>query len=195
MWFFIHELLENYKFRMKELYKEIQRLNALDPVGPEKRLCKLFEEAGELAQAVNKKLGRKVVTETDEKIIDLIREEAADTIQCVLSFMDSYGMDLTFMEDTFVDGSNKEDIPTKEVLMKLFKHIGCLSYDVEHSNNANKVYVNKCISKAFILARHHGLSESEVIEKIKEKNIKWEALVTKRKELAEKIDKIKNNKK
>jgi len=168
------------KVEIKEIYKEIQRLNSIDQVGPEKRLCKLFEEAGELSQAINKKLGRKVINETEEEIIELIREETADTIQCVLSFMDAYGMDLTFMEDTFINGSNKEDIPPEKVLMKLFKHIGCLSYDVEHKNSANKVYINKVISKAFILACHYGISESEVIEKIIEKNVKWEKVINKR---------------
>ena len=39
---------------MEELYKVIQDINKLDTVGPADRLCKLFEESGELAQAVNR---------------------------------------------------------------------------------------------------------------------------------------------
>jgi len=175
-----HENRPFVPFTIREIYEDIQRINKLDPTTPEKRLCKLFEEAGELAQAINKKLGRKVVKETDEEVLDLICEEAADTIQCALSFMDSVDMDLTFMEDTFVDGSNKEDIPTEEVLMKLFKHIGCLSYDIEHSNPTNKVWVNKCISKAFILAGHYGIKESEVIARMPSKNVKWEKVINDR---------------
>ena len=83
---------------MKEIYKEIQRINELDPANPALRLCKLFEEAGEFAQAVNKKLGRKVVNETEQEVLDLIKEEAADTIQCLLSFADSYDLGFHFFE-------------------------------------------------------------------------------------------------
>jgi NTP pyrophosphatase (non-canonical NTP hydrolase) len=81
---------------MKEVYKDLQRINKLDPASPSERLCKLFEESGELAQAVNKKTGRKVVSETDEEIRDLILEEASDTIQCVISLIDSW--DITYDE-------------------------------------------------------------------------------------------------
>ena len=77
---------------MKELYKEIQEINKLDQVGPAERLCKLFEESGELAQAVNRSIGRKVNTTSKEEVIDLICEEAADTIQCVISLIDTYGI-------------------------------------------------------------------------------------------------------
>ena len=75
---------------MKDIYKDIQRINLLDPATPAERLCKLFEESGELAQAVNKKIGRKVVTETDEEVRELILEESADTIQCVISLIDTW---------------------------------------------------------------------------------------------------------
>ena len=75
---------------MKDIYNDIQRINLLDPATPAERLCKLFEESGELAQAVNKKIGRKVVTETDEEVRELILEEAADTIQCVISRIDTW---------------------------------------------------------------------------------------------------------
>lgn len=77
---------------MKDIYNDIQRINLLDPATPAERLCKLFEESGELAQAVNKKIGRKVVTETDEEVRDLILEEASDTIQCVISLIDTWGI-------------------------------------------------------------------------------------------------------
>jgi NTP pyrophosphatase (non-canonical NTP hydrolase) len=81
---------------MKEVFVDIQRINKLDPATPSERLCKLFEESGELAQAVNKKIGRKKVTETDDEIRDLILEEASDTIQCVISLIDSW--DITYEE-------------------------------------------------------------------------------------------------
>ena len=92
---------------MKEVYRDIQRINSLDPATPTLRLCKLFEEAGEFAQAVNKKLGRKVANETEEEIIELIKEEAADTIQCLLSFADSYDLDYSHFKDEFIDNSHR----------------------------------------------------------------------------------------
>jgi len=72
----------------------------LDDVGPADRLCKLFEESGELAQAVNRTTGRKKNKMSEDEVIDLICEEAADTIQCVISLIDTYGItydDLTKM--------------------------------------------------------------------------------------------------
>jgi len=76
----------------KELYIEVQEINKLDNVGAPERLCKLFEESGELAQAVNRSIGRKKNKMSDEEVIELICEEAADTSQCVLSLIDTYGI-------------------------------------------------------------------------------------------------------
>lgn len=77
---------------MKEALQNIKRINSLDPATPAERLCKLFEESGELAQAVNKTIGRKVVRETEDELRALILEEASDTIQCVFSLIDAYGI-------------------------------------------------------------------------------------------------------
>lgn len=166
---------------MKKVYKDIQRINALDPATPTLRLCKLFEEAGEFAQAINKKLGRKVVNETEEEVIDLIKEEAADTIQCLLSFADSYELGYEFFKDQFIDGSHRTDgIHPEAVLRKLFKYIGGVVYRFE-KNHPELIYqFNKCISKVFILTTEYGIKESEVIAKIAEKNIKWEKVVNER---------------
>lgn len=51
---------------MKETYKDIQRINALDPATSELRLCKLFEECGEFSRVVNMKFGRKATELTPE---------------------------------------------------------------------------------------------------------------------------------
>jgi NTP pyrophosphatase (non-canonical NTP hydrolase) len=77
---------------MKKIFEEIKRINNLDPASIPERLCKLFEESGELAQAVNKTIGRKTVRESEEELKSLICEEAADTIQCVISLVDSYNI-------------------------------------------------------------------------------------------------------
>lgn len=77
---------------MKEIFKEIQRINKNDPAIASERLCKVFEEAGELAQEINKTIGRKSRTETPSELKDMICEEAADTIQCIISLIDTYGI-------------------------------------------------------------------------------------------------------
>ncbi len=99
---------------MKKVFKDIQRINKLDPATPSERLCKLFEESGELAQAVNKKIGRKVVTETDDEIRDLILEEASDTIQCVISLIDSW--DITY--DEVVEKIKSKNIKWEKIINK-----------------------------------------------------------------------------
>jgi NTP pyrophosphatase (non-canonical NTP hydrolase) len=166
---------------MKKVYKEIQRINKLDPATPTLRLCKLFEEAGEFAQAVNKKLGRKVVNETEQEVLDLIKEEAADTIQCLLSFADSYDLGYSHFKDEFRDGSHRPDGTKPEVILaKIFKYVGGIVYRFEKNHPELEFQFNTCISKVFTLASYYGIKESEVVAKIAEKNIKWEKVVNKR---------------
>jgi NTP pyrophosphatase (non-canonical NTP hydrolase) len=166
---------------MKKVYKEIQRINKLDPATPTLRLCKLFEEAGEFAQAVNKKLGRKVVNETEQEVLDLIKEEAADTIQCLLSFADSYDLGYSHFKDEFRDGSHRPDGTKPEVILaKIFKYVGGIVYRFEKNHPELEFQFNTCISKVLTLASYYGIKESEVVAKIAEKNIKWEKVVNKR---------------
>jgi NTP pyrophosphatase (non-canonical NTP hydrolase) len=77
---------------MKKLFREVKELNKLDEVGPEFRLAKLFEESGELARAVNMDLGRKKHNLSKKEVKAEIAEEAADTIQCIFSLIDYYGI-------------------------------------------------------------------------------------------------------
>ncbi len=99
---------------MKDIYNDIQRINLLDPATPAERLCKLFEESGELAQAVNKKIGRKVANETDEEVRELILEEAADTIQCVISLIDTWEISY----DELVQKIDSKNIKWESVINK-----------------------------------------------------------------------------
>lgn len=174
---------------MKEIYRDIQRINKLDPATPALRLCKLFEEAGEFAQAVNKKLGRKVVNESEQEVIDLIKEEAADTIQCLLSFADSYDLDFSFFEDQFLENSHEPDgIFPERNLAKLFKYIGGVVYRWEKNHKELIFQFNSCLSKVLSLTSYYGIKESEVVAEIAKKNIKWEKVVNKRiQDLHEKI--------
>ncbi len=77
---------------MEKHYKKVKALNKKDAVGIELALCKLFEEAGELAQAVNMKIGRKVTKMSDKEIKENITEECADTIQNVFCVAEKAGI-------------------------------------------------------------------------------------------------------
>lgn len=74
-------------------YKDISRINKKDSASHTERLGKFFEEAGELAKAVNKTNGRKVLSseDTPEKIKDDILDEAADSTQNIISILDGFG--------------------------------------------------------------------------------------------------------
>ena len=99
---------------MKNLFKEIQKINKLDPATNTERLAKLFEEAGELAQEVNKTNGRKTHDSTDEEIIKEITSEAADVIQNVFSLADGFGISLK----EICEAMEKKNIKWKSKLKK-----------------------------------------------------------------------------
>jgi len=86
---------------MENHFKKVKALNKKDTFSIELALCKLFEEAGELAQAVNMKTGRKVTKLTDRQIKDNITEECADTIQNVFSVADKAGITYKQICDAF----------------------------------------------------------------------------------------------
>jgi len=98
-----------------EVYSEISRINKKDPATHEARLGKLFEESGELAKAINKTNGRKVLEEGEnsDSIRDEIVYEAADTIQNVISIIDGFGITskelLQAMSDKNMHWENKVD--------------------------------------------------------------------------------------
>lgn len=166
---------------MKDTYKEIQRINKLDPSSSELRLCKFFEEVGEFARAVNMMLGRKATTLNNEQILEEIKEEAADTIQCLLSFADTYDLDYSVFKDQFINGSHKPDGTRPEFMLpKVFKYVGGIVYRFETNHPELICQFNRCISKVLSLTSYYGIKESEVVEKISVKNIKWEKIVNKR---------------
>ncbi|HWY35833.1 MAG TPA: hypothetical protein VNX68_14415 [Nitrosopumilaceae archaeon] len=78
---------------LEDIYIDISRINKKDPATNAERLGKLFEETGELAKAINKTNGRKVLEEEDttENIAKEVLHEAADSIQNVISILDGFG--------------------------------------------------------------------------------------------------------
>ena len=79
--------------KFEDVYTDISRINKKDPATNAERLGKLFEETGELAKAINKTNGRKVLNEEDttENIAKEVLYEAADSIQNVISVIDGFG--------------------------------------------------------------------------------------------------------
>jgi NTP pyrophosphatase (non-canonical NTP hydrolase) len=79
--------------KFEDIYNDISRINKKDPATNAERLGKLFEETGELAKAINKTNGRKVLKEEDtaESIHKEVLDEAADSVQNVISIIDGFG--------------------------------------------------------------------------------------------------------
>lgn len=97
------------KSTMESVFSEIVELNKLDPADHSKRLSKLFEESGELAKEINKVTGRKVLSheDTEEAIRKNICDEAADTIQNVISLIEPFGITLQDIVDSISNGNKK----------------------------------------------------------------------------------------
>lgn len=76
---------------MKQIYKDIKKLNEITGRNLSLIMMKTTEEFGELAQEVNKLYGLKKTKETQKDINQNILEEGVDTIQCVLSLLAENG--------------------------------------------------------------------------------------------------------
>lgn len=89
---------------MNKVFNYVNHVDNLDKVSNEKMLCKLFEECGELAQAVNKTIGMKSVGTSDVRAE--ILEESADVIQIVFALLSRY--DITY-DELVAEVINKTD--------------------------------------------------------------------------------------
>jgi len=187
---------------MKEVYEDVQRVNKLDPATPELRFCKLGEEFGELVQAVNKKLGRKVINETEQEILDLILEESADTIQCLMSYVDGIGVNFEDLngllsgewmkKDEIYNFNNHEEYKVPELIMWVEVYKGKLAESglIKEERTPSFVpndWVSNSKSSSIVIIRHvmalagiYGFTPGDVMKKILQKNIKWEKVINKR---------------
>jgi NTP pyrophosphatase (non-canonical NTP hydrolase) len=81
---------------MEKQYNEITKLVAKQGDGVAIHLCKLTEEVGELAQAINKRLGTKSLKKSDTTtaIRENIKEEISDCIQILFGIAYLHGISL-----------------------------------------------------------------------------------------------------
>jgi len=78
---------------MKKQFQDIHNISKLDKKGNiPLALCKLAEEFGELAQAVNMQTGRKKSSCSPKEIREKVVEESADVIQNVFCVADKFGI-------------------------------------------------------------------------------------------------------
>lgn len=171
---------------MKDIYEEIKRINKLDPASSTHRMCKISEEVGELAQAVNKTLGRKVVSESREEVINLIKEEAADSIQCILSLLDSCSVNFEKIRfESLLGNCNLNDIygicdDVAEELIELEINKG---YMFESSKKGYfslmTIRAENLIMSLLRIAGFYEITLGDIIETIKVKNVKWESVIKK----------------
>ena len=96
--------------------KEIEKLNKIDPATISERLCKVMEEVGELAQAINKTTGRKFWKKNDtlKKINENILEEGVDSIQCIVSLLTQMG----FNDDDIISVMEKKNKAWEKSMQK-----------------------------------------------------------------------------
>lgn len=171
---------------MVDLYGEIYRLNLGDQVSPELRFSKLAEEAGELTQALNMKLGRK--PSYGKNVDALILEEVADTIQCTISYLDSLGVTSEqFTFATLIDGAKKkyyqtdefgDNIETKILHMEAIKgEMATLFLNEDDYLVPSTMSLSTSLMQlAFSIAGDHGFKVARVTNEIAIKNKKWEKI-------------------
>lgn len=163
-------------------FKDVARINKQDKTTAELRLCKVYEEMGELTQAVNKTLGRKVAKETKEEILDNILEELADTFQCLYSWWDTSVNKASEDLERTLDLTTvpvKHSKSAQEVVIDCYKAIAdteASSYGVTYSSMA-KVFI-----ELLKLAQCFKFEFDDINKMVLIKNKKWEAVVDARKE-------------
>ena len=97
---------------IQEIYQEISNLNIFDKATHSERMCKVAEEFGELAQSVNKTIGRKINKLSEEEKKAEIIEEGADLIQTTISLLYGYGITAEELIAALVEKNKKWAVVT-----------------------------------------------------------------------------------
>jgi uncharacterized protein YfaA (DUF2138 family) len=165
----------------KQAIEDVVRINALDKTSVTNRLCKVYEEAGELTQAINKTLGRKVVDETEDEVKDNILEEMADTLQCIYSWWDTSSTIGSSGANYLLEIMSiplKHNNKAATVLLQLYKHIA----DASDNEDVGIYKISYIVTELIMLAQCFGYTFDDLNRKVLEKNKKWEAVVERKKE-------------
>jgi NTP pyrophosphatase (non-canonical NTP hydrolase) len=91
----------------EEIYNQIIEVSRLQNSDLSLEVCKLTEETGELAQAVNRTLGIKNHDMSDGEVRDAVGEEIIDTIQNALSIARHYNYSYAELNKLFVLKNNE----------------------------------------------------------------------------------------
>ena len=163
-------------------FKDVVRINKQDPAKAKLRLCKVLEEMGELTQAVNKTLGRKVVKETKEEVLENILEELADTFQCLYSWWDSdannaIGDAEQVLNATVVPIRHSDSV--EETIIASYSAISRAE-----ANGRGLIYQDMSLIyiELLKLAQCFEIEFDDINKMVLIKNKKWETLVEARKE-------------
>lgn len=165
-----------------QAFKDVVRINKIDPADAPLRLCKVYEELGELTQAVNKTLGRKVVKETKEEVLDNILEELADTFQCLYSWWSTASDSAIEDSEKILDATRvpiRHSNSVQEVMISCYKTVAeaeASTYGVTCSN------MSKTYTELLKLAQCFEYEFDDINKRVLEKNEKWEKVVKSRKE-------------
>jgi len=156
--------------KMKEIIQEVKEINQLDPTSEDLRFTKTLEEWGELVQAINMSLGRKKTDLDKSQMLDLILEESADTVQCLLSWADTLGIKMS-------SDSNGYNFSTMEVA-EVTQEVRQMQYLLaDLSKNPNATLFCEAIQQVSLIAYMYGFEFFQILIKIREKNKKWRNLV------------------
>lgn len=164
--------------------EDVARINKIDPASPEHRLCKVYEEAGELTRAINKTFDRKYTTDTKEQVLSEILEELADTLQCVYSWwLQCNPEDIKNTEEFLnkIKISLKPNKTVEQSVFCLYNTIPSYGYVNLRAEGAAAV-----VEKILNIGQCFNYTFNDINEKVLEKNKKW-ILVTKKKEQQKKL--------
>jgi len=135
---------------MKKLFEEVQAIAKLDNCSISKALCKLAEEFGELAQAVNIKTGRKInLKYSDDDMKNMVMEESADVIQNVFYILQKF------------------DISYEELIKSFELKNGKWQYNINIRNEKNGIPVNRIRFSKIRITPIENIKGDQIIDESK----------------------------
>ena len=164
---------------MKKYFNQVKKLNISDDCGVKFAFCKLFEEAGELAQSVNKLIGRKVSTQTPKQIKVEITQECIDVIQNVFCIADKCKIKykefiVDFNKKYYTENINRDKNGQEYTLNQLAIKIGMIALSIDSIDTEPlKFRCVDCINLVLYLAKKEKITFEELTEQFGLKNKKW----------------------